>query len=71
MIFWIPQIDGDGHGKFGLLPNLILSSNQIELPSVVVLTSTHLSPSTTFISSRYSKQGGAALIRLKNTNHFM
>ena len=40
MILRGTQIQRDGHGKCGLLPNRTLSSNRAELPSSVVLTHT-------------------------------
>ena len=40
MILRGAQIQRNGHGRCGLLPNRTLSSNRAELPSSVVLTHT-------------------------------
>jgi hypothetical protein len=40
MVFPGTQIQRDGHGRCGLLPNRTLSSNRVELPSSGVLAYT-------------------------------
>ena len=65
MILRGTQIQRDGHGRCGLLPNRTLSNNKTKLPSSDVLTHTgtqghYLGP----LSSGYLNQEVAELVRL-------
>ena len=64
MILRGAQIQRDGHGRCGLLPNRTLSSNRAEWPSSAVLEHTGPSLCDHVVSPRHSKPGGAALVRL-------
>jgi hypothetical protein len=64
MILRGAQIQRDGHGRCGLLPNPTLSSNRAQLPTSGVFANTRMSLCDLVISPRHSTPGGAALVRL-------
>ncbi len=64
MILRGAQIQRDGHGKCGFLPDPTLSNNRAELLSSGVLANTRMSLCNSAISHRHVKPGGTARVRL-------
>ena len=58
------QIQRDGHGKCGLLPNPTLSSNTAQLPFSGALANTQMSLGDSVVSHHHFIQGGIARVRL-------
>ena len=58
------QIQRDGHGKCGLLPNPTLSSNTAQLPFSGALANTQMSLGHSVVSHHHFIQGGIARVRL-------
>jgi hypothetical protein len=71
MILRGAQIHWDGHGKCGLLPNLILSSNKAQLPSSGALTKTWMSLGDSIVSHRHVTPGGTHVSESKDQKPFL
>ena len=64
MILRGAQIQRNGHGKCGLLPNPTFFSNRAQLPSFGVLANTRMSLCNFVIPHRHFEPGGTAYVRL-------
>jgi hypothetical protein len=62
MILRGAQIQRDGHGRCGLLPNRDLSSNRAQLPTSGVLANTRMSLCDLVVSHRHFKPGSTARV---------
>ena len=71
MIFHGAQIQGDGHGTGGLLPNSTLSSIRSQLPSSTVLADSRMSLCSSVISHRHFNREVSRCPTKRTGNRFM